>query len=316
MAQVGQELNFHFGTLAQYNAAKEGSTIVENDLYFLSDVKKVYLGQDLYCGPIKLVEALPEENIQQDILYVNTTDSTAQVYTGTKWIKVTPKIVSDASAAEDTDIPNVAAVEALIAKNVDTVAYDNALQKLTFTHFDDTTTEIQLKDLITSIQYSGGTFTIKKLGAEQDQTIQMPVDNFLQNASYSNDTHVLTLTMVTGEPFEVNLEELVDAYSIAAKDASLNVTNSEGAYTLGVKISAESGNSIQLKADGLYVQIPAATLEGVEDTDTVDMTITGTTLKADVKISAQEGNKLTIGQSGEEPANDGLYVAPLTWNEI
>lgn len=52
---------------------------------------------------------------------------------------------------------------------------------------------------------------------------ELPKDNFLENASYDPQTHKLTLTMVEGDPFVVDLDELIDVY--VADDTSIKLVD-------------------------------------------------------------------------------------------
>lgn len=77
-----------------------------------------------------------------------------------------------------------------------------------------------------------------------------------------------------------------------------------------VKLSQYSGNTIVLNPDGLYVAIPTITetLLTAVSTPTVRLTLSGLsahTLRADVNISTQAGNAITV-------TGTGLYVASST----
>jgi hypothetical protein len=92
---------------------------------------------------------------------------------------------------------------------------------------------------------------------------------------------------------------------------SINLTISGvGNHTIeaDVNISADSGNSLSIETDGLYVSAPDIT---VSDTATVNLTASGLdnhTLQADVKISAVGGNQI-IAQV------DGIYAPAASLSE-
>ena len=60
---------------------------------------------------------------------------------------------------------------------------------------------------------------------------------------------------VNGTALTIDAEKNVNV-EISAKDNSTEVTTTEGKVTVGVKISAAEGNELELKDDGLYLDIP------------------------------------------------------------
>ena len=67
--------------------------------------------------------------------------------------------------------------------------------------------------------------------------------------------NVLEGVKVNGTALVVDADKNVNV-EIAAKDNSTDVTTTEGKVTVGVKISAAEGNELELKDDGLYLDIP------------------------------------------------------------
>jgi hypothetical protein len=80
--------------------------------------------------------------------------------------------------------------------------------------------------LINDIQYNGATgdITLKFSDGSEDAVINIPVDNFLSEASYDSATHILTLIMQNDEEVEVDLGDLIHEYEAAA-DGGLEVVN-------------------------------------------------------------------------------------------
>ena len=67
---VGEHYHFLFGTEAQYKALQTAGSISANDLYFITDTKQLYVGEDLYTGQVKFVDSFPASP-SQGIIYVN-----------------------------------------------------------------------------------------------------------------------------------------------------------------------------------------------------------------------------------------------------
>ncbi|GEM_PF-3222595 len=57
-----------------------------------------------------------------------------------------------------------------------------------------------------------------------DRVINVPVDNFLNDADYDGTTHILTMYMSDGSMIEVNLEDLIQEYK-AAENGGLEIVN-------------------------------------------------------------------------------------------
>ena len=73
---AAQLINWHFVTSATYKAAgtSDVPAIVPTDLYFLSDTKQLYRGNELFSGAVALYNTssgLPE-NPAQNVIYFNT----------------------------------------------------------------------------------------------------------------------------------------------------------------------------------------------------------------------------------------------------
>jgi hypothetical protein len=91
-----------------------------------------------------------------------------------------------------------------------------------------------------------------------------------------------------------------------------------------VRLSAQSGNTLLLKPDGLYVTFPSytETLLSVIDTTTINLTTSGLsahTLKADIRISGATGNAIIVKPDGifaSVSSNEGGYTDAQARNAI
>ena len=70
---------------------------------------------------------------------------------------------------------------------------------------------------------------------------------------------MLTLTLNNDTKFDVNLADLVDTYSGEASNTA-TVSVNGGKITASVNVSAEAGNILQTKNDGVYATIEWQTL--------------------------------------------------------
>ena len=303
---AGAHYHFLYGALAEYTQLKTDKKIQANDLYFITDTKQLYVGEDLYTGQVLFVTEFPEAP-SQGIIYVNGTTHETKVWDGTKWNVMVPTI-SDTldQATADTDLVTAKAIKDYVTgitnNAITDVAYDNTNQKFTVTFADTNTTEILLKNLITGAAYDGDTGNFTFTVANGDSiTVNTPKENFLKSAKYDKATHILTMTLVDDTKVEVNLEDLIDTYTVKS-GATVTLTMTGNQITAEVKKSATEKNALVLNEDGLFV--PEALVKSVTSTATVTLaTDDDGALSANVAISKDANNQLSA-------KTDGLYVAP------
>ena len=154
---AGQQYQFVFGTSAQFEALKVAGNVTSSNLYFLTDTKQIYVGEDLYTGQVNFVEAFPDAP-SQGIIYVHATTHETKVWNGTAWQVMVPAISDVLEAATvDTNLVTAKAIRDYVAgvanELVADVAYDSAAQKFTVTYGDSTTSDLELKNLLTGAAY-------------------------------------------------------------------------------------------------------------------------------------------------------------------
>lgn len=298
--------NLHLGTQAEFDAKKLAGTLVQNDLYFIEDTQVIYKGDKLLSAAIEAVTEFPATGAQGRI-YVNTDTLEAKVWNGSAWTVVSPAVETTLTAETAAGaLVTASAIRAYVAAQTGTagfvknVEYAEATQKITVTYADDSTAEILLKDLLTGAAYDAdtGNFTFTKANGEA-VVVNTPKENFLNAASYDHTSHILTLTLVSGTEVTVDLAELIDTYvGGETATATVNIENNE--VKANVKVSAEEGNTLVAKADGLYVATPAeALIKSVEDTATIDVNVDENgKFTATAKISTTENNQLFADAQG------------------
>ena len=114
MATITDLPQMWFGTSANYEALK---TKLDGAIYFLSDTRQIARGSVKYSQEAQIVSALPGSGIR-GYIYFNTTNGIAYIYNGSEFKAIGVVTISDISAAEDADVPNVGAVKNYVATQV------------------------------------------------------------------------------------------------------------------------------------------------------------------------------------------------------
>lgn len=114
MATIADLPQMWVGTSANYEALE---TKVNGAIYFLTDTRQIAKGSVKYSQEAQIVDALPGSGIR-GYIYFNTTDGIAYIYNGSEFKAIGVVTISDISAAEDADVPNVGAVKNYVAAQV------------------------------------------------------------------------------------------------------------------------------------------------------------------------------------------------------
>lgn len=114
MATIADLPQMWVGTSANYEALE---TKVAGAIYFLTDTRQIARGNVKFSQEAQLVSALPGSGIR-GYIYFNTTDGIAYIYTGTEFKPIGVVTISDITAAQDADVPNVGAVKAYVGAQV------------------------------------------------------------------------------------------------------------------------------------------------------------------------------------------------------
>lgn len=271
----------------------ELSTKDKGTLYFLPDVGQIYKGDVLFSGTVLTKSG---DTGKQGVLYVDGNNKLF-VGTGTGFKEIAP-LATTLDATDDVKAPTSKAVDDYLkSKLVSEVAYDETNQAIKVTKYGEADpTALSLKGMLAAegVTYSEGTLTLPVVNGD-DVVINLPKENFVKSGSYDAESEsiVLVLEQPDAEGNEqkvvIPVSALVDISDVQGSATLQLNMNASKVISGAVKISAEEGNLISTKEDGLYVSPVdiSGKLDVLNGADADEVV----TVKADGQVQAS-GNKV------------------------
>ena len=278
-------LNWYYVTKAQYKAAATHSA---DNLYFLSDTKEIYRGDDLFTQSVIMYTGDLPTTPAVGQLYINETTLEGKTYTGTAW-KTVIKAVSDTVTADGTNPVSGKAVAAYVTDALKTaaaeaqaafkeVSYSKTTNKLTFTSNDGKAHEVEIDNLPVDLTFdkSGtdgtGLLQLKdKAGNAIGTGVNLDLERFVKSGEYNADTKKITLYFddKKTEKVEIDATALVDIYTGKATTTATTAVSAGNEISVDVKISDKTGNILKSDANGLYVDAVDQSAKMDKDADAV-----------------------------------------------
>ena len=278
-------LNWYYVTKAQYKAAATHSA---DNLYFLSDTKEIYRGDDLFTQSVIMYTGDLPTTPAVGQLYINETTLEGKTYTGTAW-KTVIKAVSDTVTADGTNPVSGKAVAAYVADALKAaaaeaqaafkeVSYSKTTNKLTFTSNDGKTHEVEIDNLPVDLAFdkSGtegtGKLQLKdKAGNVIGTGVDLDLERFVKSGEYDAETKKITLYFddKKTDKVEIDATALVDIYTGKATTTSTTTVSAGNEISVDVKISDKTGNILKSDANGLYVDAVDQSAKMDKDADAV-----------------------------------------------
>ena len=256
-------MSWHIVTSAEYASGVK----VDGDLYYLSDTHEIYRGTESYSQSITMYADLPVSGALNR-LYIDSTTLEGKVWNGSTWTTVLKPLASTVSSDGQNPVSG-AAVTQYVAEQlanalktesvVKEVGYDSTEHLVTVTKGDDSQSTFVLNGLGCSLTYSDHKLQLTDAsGTPVGDQITLDLERFVTGAEYDTETQsiVLYFDNKTGEEstdkITIPVGDLVDVYTVE-DTSTVDLEMVSNKITAAVKVSAESGNAIQTKEDGLYV---------------------------------------------------------------
>lgn len=245
-----------------------------NKLYWCSDTRELYKGMDLYTEAVRVVPRIPDTPAT-GILYIIPSGE-AKVYTGSEWVTVALPFVTEGTVTTDSTNAEVPTAK---------VVYDSIVAAVA--------ESVNGGDVVNNIvSTKAGIITVTVGETETDVALKGTVIN----PSYDAATRTITL------PFADGSESLLISLG---KDIFIDpsANNRYEASDKSIHLYLNDGAGEQTPTE---IVIPVASFIDVytgATTSTVEVTVSeDNRISANVKVSAAEGNMITV-------TDDGLLVS-------
>ena len=301
-------MQWHIVSRDQYSAG----TPVDSDLYFITGENVIYRGNELYTKAVEFVSVWPT-NPAPNRLYVDSTTLEGKMHDGTSWKQVI-KPLADTVTADGTNPVSGKAVADYVSAEIGKItgsgvvltgaSYDPVEHMLTFSKGDDSSVNIVLTGIGTSLSYNQNTGVLSMLGANGEvvgDTVNLALEKFVKSGEYDpiEKKIILYFDDAKTDKVEIPVGDLVDTYTVESTD-TVTLTMIANKITAAVNISAEEGNSLVAKADGLYV--PTVDISG--KMDKVADAVSGNIL-----ITDENGQAIDSGKSFDDiAANTQIFI--------
>ena len=319
-------LTWHYVTSAEYNAAS-AETKTANKLYFLSDTRQIYRGTELFTEACTLVESWPATPAVGR-LYILSSNLEGRIYNGSAWQTVIQPVQAAVDAADTAKPVSGKAVADYVAAELQGVTAEanaayvdvayGAGQKLTFTTNAGDTKEVEITDLPVDLVYNSDTGLLQLKdndGAAIGTGINLDLERFVQSGSYDPETGKITLVFNDDQSVEIDASALIDVYTGEETNTAAVTVSADNKISAAVKVSAEAGNTLVAKDDGLFVaptdlsayatddevETIRATLQGNIDTVSAAVTAEETRAKAaEAQLTTDLGTEVSRAKAAEE----------------
>lgn len=296
-------------SVANYEQKVAASTIDSQTIYWL-DNGTIYVGNKLYGGKVSLITDDPTYP-EQNVLYINTSTFAGKTWNGVSYDTVFKGYTTSVLDTSTDDLmPTAKAVATYVQNKIaDVTASGAGVTALSYVSNgqlsmtkDGTNSTIDLTGMTYSPTYDSSTkkLTIPVVGGSALE-VSLAQDTVVKAGRYNEATDELWLTIAEDGTYDdetkvikIPVSGLIDVYTGKATNTATTTVSATNEISVDVKISAESGNSLTAKDDGLYVSVPSdATKIDKVEAGHVDEIITADA-DGDIKLSGVKVGGATL----------------------
>ena len=307
------KLNLEKISVSEYKKKVSASEIDLKTIYWLND-GTIYVGNNLYGGKVEIIESDPDYP-EMNTIYVDKNTLSMKTYNGVAFDTINKGytiLVEDSST--DELVPTAKAVASYIQNKIQAItASGTGVTSISYT--GDGELSITKDGTDSTIALNGMTYAPTYDEVKRKLTIPIVGDsaleiNFAKDTTvtagkYNEDTNEIWLTLAEDKTFtdeskliKIPAQGLIDIYTGKETSTTTTTVSDTNEISVDVKVSAESGNSLSVKSDGLYVNVPS-------DTNKLDKVSTG---HVDEIITANADG--TIKTSGKSIGGATLVPTP------
>ena len=312
-------MHWHFVTSAQYKAAGTGDVpaVVANDLYFISDTKEIRRGSEIFSPAVDFYttqSGLPADPAANRI-YFNADTLEGKVYNGTAWVDIIKPLGAVEAANTDKGVSGKAVVDYVTEalKNyssstiVTSISWDKENMVLTTKMMDESQSTLILEGVPVNLKINDQKNQISLVDVNGNQVgtpISIDLERFVKSGEYDAVAKniVLYFDEEKQDKVEIPVGDLIDTYT-AKSTSTVEMKVESNEFSAEVKISAEEGNDLVKKEDGLYVKAPQTDITGKMDK------VTGATVGHLPMLTAEgqlEDSGIAADDLGKNPVK--LYI--------
>lgn len=246
-------VKFMTGTSSAFEALE---TKDSNTLYFLSDLKQIYKGSELYSKSFEIVSALPmNENGKPNTLYIVTGEKKLYYHDGSAFVPVLDASVATTVTQTGEKAVSGAAVYTYVASEIakvtggSTDAFVTSITNGTtngtlVVNNGDTQTTVTLTGVVTDPTYDEATskLTLPKAGGAP-LIVNLGKNAVVSGGSYDPETRSIILNLQDGTTLTIPVGDLVDIYTgkADATDVVKIYVSEDNVISATLSIDATSG---------------------------------------------------------------------------
>lgn len=268
MAETREKLRLEHISVEEYNKKVAQNTLNNLTIYWLNN-GTIYTRGKLFGGKIQTITSTDPEYPEMNTIYVDPKTLSFKIWNGINYDYISKGYTTNVSDDSDDDLlPTAKAVANYIQNKFgsmpqsigvsDITASDGGTLNITK---DEETTPLQLLGVVNNPSYDTAKRKITlPVNGKKQLEINLGKDMVVTAGKYNNDTSEIWLTRAEDKSYtndedviKIPASELVDVYTGTETNSSSVTVSQDNEISVDVKLSRETGNSLVIKTDGLYV---------------------------------------------------------------